>query len=168
MKNNRGITITSLVIYIALIFVILAILMRITTYFSRNIKDVADVTFETEFNKLNLYLLDEVKQTRNTITEIIEDGTQVTFSNGNKYTYNAEDKKVYLNDTIKVCENVESCLFEEKTADNGKSVLSLTIKIDDTEKTVEYVIPYSKTEEIINELDYTWNVIGEETTNVVE
>lgn len=140
MKNDKGITLTSLVIYIALIFVVLAILMRITTYFNENIREMADVSFETEFNKLNIYLLDESKKSNNGIQEITEDGAQITFSNGNKYNYNAENKTIYLNNNIKICENIETCLFEQKIADNGKDILSLTIKIDDIEKTVNYVI----------------------------
>lgn len=140
MKKNKGITLTSLVIYIALIFVILAILMRITTYFNENIREMADVSFETEFNKLNIYLLDESKKSKNGIQEITEDGTQITFSNGNKYTYNVENKTIYLKNTIKICENIEKCLFEQKIADNGKDILVLTIKIGDIEKTVNYTI----------------------------
>lgn len=166
MKKNKGITLTSLVIYIALIFVVLAILMRVTTYFVNNMRDAADVSFETEFNKLNLYLLDESKQTGNEIISIGE--TQVIFSSGNKYVYKAIDKTVYLNDNIKLCENIESCVFEQKTAENGKNMIVVTIKIGGTTKTIEYVIANSKTEQIINELDYTWNTIGEEDTNTVE
>ena len=137
--NNKGITLISLVIYIAIIFVVLATLMRITTYFSRNIRDSADVSFETEFNKLNLYLIDETESVGNIIVEITN-GTQVIFSSGNKYTYNAEDKKVYLNDNIKICQNIDNCLFEQKVAENGKNVLALTIKINGIEKNVNYVI----------------------------
>ena len=39
MKNNKGITLTSLVIYIAIIFVVIAALTRVTTYFSNNMKE---------------------------------------------------------------------------------------------------------------------------------
>lgn len=140
MKNNKGITLTSLIIYIAVIFVVIAALMRITTYFSSNMQDAADVSFETEFNKLNLYLLDEAKTVGNGIGGILEDGTQITFTNGNTYSYNAEDKVVYLNGTIKICENIENCVFEKQVADNGKDVLILTIKINGIEKNVEYVL----------------------------
>lgn len=145
MKNNKGITLTSLVVYIAAIFVVIATLMRITTYFGDNMADVADVSFETEFQKINLYLLDETKKSKNSILEITEDEKQITFSKGNKYTYNAQEKRIYLNETIKVCEGVETCLFEEKTADNGKSFLELKIKINETEKTANYVITSSDT-----------------------
>ena len=154
MRNNKGITLISLVIYIAVVFVVIATLMRVTTYFSSNMRDVADVTFETEFDKLNLYLLDESKKIGNEILEIT-DGVQISFTSGNKYTYNAEDKIVYLNDNIKICENVESCIFEQKTAQNGKNVISLTITIKESTKTIEFVMAETRTEQIINELDYT-------------
>lgn len=146
MKNNKGITLTSLVIYIAVVILVVAILMRITTHFRNNMVDVADVTFETEFNKINLYLLDESKQDRNKIQEITN-SSQVQFANGNKYTYNINEKIIYLNDSIKVCENVLSCIFSKKTAENGKSVLELTITIGTTTKTVDYVM---KSEDVPN------------------
>lgn len=164
MKNNKGITLTSLVIYIAVIFVVIAVLMRVTTYFSNNMQDAADVFFETEFQKINIYLLEDSKKTDNEILEITEEGKQITFKKGNKYTFNAEEKIIYLNDKIKVCEGVENCLFEEKTADNGKSILSLTIKIKGVEKTVNYVIKEitvivgSEKQDYINEEDYIFNM----------
>ena len=163
MKNNKGITLVSLVIYIAVVMVVAAAVIRITTYFKNNMTDVADVSFEKEFQKINLYLLEESKTTGNGIDKITG-GTEIIFTNGNKYKYIASDKTIYLNDTIKVCENVESCTFSQKTAENGKSVIVLKIKISGTTKTVEYVIINQKSEQIINELDYTWNVIEENTT----
>lgn len=158
MKNNKGITLVSLVIYIAVVMVVAAAVIRITTYFKNNMTDVADVSFETEFQKINLYLLDESKTVGNSIDEIIG-GKKIIFANGNKYQYNSSDKTIYLNDTIKVCKNVESCVFSQKTAENGKSVIVLKIEISGTTKTVEYVIANQKSEQIINELDYTWNNI---------
>lgn len=163
MKNNKGITLVSLVIYIAVVMVVTAAVIRITTYFRNNMADVADVSFETEFQKINLYLLDESKTIGNEIDEIIG-GTKIIFTNGNKYEYNSSDKTIYLNDNIKVCEDIESCTFSQKTAENGKSVLELTIRISGTEKTAKYVIENQKSEYIINELDYTWNEIVENTT----
>lgn len=157
MKNNKGVTLTSLVIYIVLITVVMAIVMRITTHFSNNMEDVADVAFETEFNKINLYLLDEAKKTGNEINEITEDGMSVYFAQGNRYVYNNEDKIIYLNDGIKICENVESCLFEKKVAENGKEVISLTITINETTKTTDYVMGKSGQEENnINIDEYLW------------
>jgi len=163
MKNNKGITLVSLVIYIAVVMVVTAAVIRITTYFKNSMIDIADVSFETEFQKINLYLLDESKIVGNEIDEIVG-GTEIIFRNGNRYQYNESNKTIYLNDTIKICENVESCTFTERTAENGKSVIVLTIRIRETSKTVEYVIANQKSEQIINELDYTWNGINENTT----
>lgn len=146
MKNNKGITLTSLVIYIAVVFVVTAGVIRVTTHFSRNMEDAADTSFETEFNKLNLYLLDESKEQGNKIQEITDE-VQVEFSNGNKYTYNVTEKMVYLNEGIKICENIEDCEFKQKTAENGKSVLTLTIKIGEITKTVDYVMKSISTQE---------------------
>lgn len=139
MKNNKGITLTSLVIYIAVVFVITAVVIRVTTHFTGNMSDVADTSFETEFNKLNLYLLNESKEQGNKIQEIT-DGLQVKFTSGNKYTYNEAEKIVYLNEGIKICENIEECEFSKKTAENGKEVLILKITIGETTKTAEYVM----------------------------
>lgn len=163
MKSNKGITLVSLVIYIAIVIVVIATVIRITTHFKNNMTDVADVNFEKEFQKINLYLLQESKTIGNGIDQITA-GTEMIFFNGNKYQYNSSDKKIYLNDTIKICENVENCIFSQKTAENGKSVIVLNIKINGTTKTVEYVLSNQKSEQIINELDYTWNVIEENTT----
>jgi len=163
MKNNKGITLMSLVVYIAIILIVTATTMRITTYFRNNMEDVADVNFEKEFSKMNLYLLDESKKIGNQILEI-KDGNEITFSSGNKYFYNKEEKTIYLNGNIKLCENVDNCIFEQKIAENGKSIIELKIEIRGTIKTVEYVIKHQKSEQIINELDYTWNVIEENST----
>lgn len=158
MRSNKGITLTSLVIYISIVFVVLAAIMRITIYFKNNIKDIADVTFETEFNKLNLYLLDESKKNGNEIIEITN-GKQIIFLSGNKFTFNEEEQKVYLNDNIKICENIENCLFEQKIAENGKDVLTLKITINSTEKEINYVMANTKKDQMINELEYSWNTI---------
>lgn len=157
MKNNRGITLTSIIVYIAIVIVVEAAVIRITTYFKNNMNDVADVSFETEFQKINLYLLEESKIVGNEIEEV--EGTKIIFSNGNKYEYKTSEKSIYLNDVIKICENVESCAFNQKIADNGKSVIVMTVQINETTRTVEYVIANTKIEQVINEVDYTWNSI---------
>lgn len=348
LTSNKGITLTSLVIYITVMFVVLAMITRVITHFRNNMAEVADVTFETEFEKLNLYLLDEAKKTGNKIAKIegneikdqsyqqieyiestgtqilntgvnvlngncylnavmqstmtkqpnatgmfisvglyggqyiIQSGSnwslgttprlpatdkstfemtidtekksiygklnnldfvqgysntsglgticllgkssycaygklfscqikqndilvrdlipcyrisdekigmydlvnsefydnkgtgefkagskinqQIYFSSGNKYTYNAEDKTIYLNDNIKLCENVESCLFKKSLTDNEKEIIEITITIKDTTKTLKYVMNDAKPENEIIEADYTNSIIAKEYT----
>lgn len=161
MKNNKGITITSLVVYIAIVIVVTATIIRITTHFRTNLSDVADVSFETEFQKINLYLLTESKTIGNNIEEI-EQGNKIIFTNGNKYEYNSEEQAIYLNDSIKICNNVQTCTFEQKIADNGKTMIVLTIKINDVEKSVSYVIVDKNEENLVNESNYIFKVVPEE------
>lgn len=154
MKNNKGVTITSLVIYIAVVILIMAMVIRITLYFRNNMADVADTSFETEFNKLNLYLLDESSKSENEILEIVN-GTRLAFTRGNTFDYKEDNNAIYLNDDIKICENVQNCLFEEKVASNGKNVIALTIKISGIEKNVEYVMNSKKQQDSeLNIQDY--------------
>lgn len=157
MKNSKGVTLTSLVIYIAVVIVVAATVIRITTYFKNNMADVADVSFETEFQKINLYLLTEAKTVGNGIKEI-EQGKKIIFTNGNIYEYNSSNKTIYMNN-IKICTDVEACTFSEKITDSGKTAIILEIRIAGISKTQKYVISNVQNEQIINETDYTWNTV---------
>ena len=138
--SNRAITLTSLIIYVTMMFVVLAAITRLIVHFRSNMVEVADVNFETQFEKLNLYLLDETKTTGNEIINISEDEKEITFSSKNKYSYNSETKEIYLNDNVKICEQVENCSFSDSITDNSKIKLEVTLKVGDTEKTVNYIM----------------------------
>ena len=62
--NSKGVTLASLVLYITIMFVVLAIIIRVVIVFRTNMNDVTDVTFETEFEKFNLYMLQETRKNR--------------------------------------------------------------------------------------------------------
>lgn len=161
MKNNKGITLTSLVIYIAVMFVVLVTITRVIIYFRNNMNDVADVTVETQIEKLNLYFIDEANKNGNKIIpEDFAEGTAIEFSSGNKYEY--KDKAIFLNNSIKICENVESCLFKKRLTDNGKDSIEITITIKDTTKTFKYVMTDIALENEIAESDYTNSIIAKE------
>lgn len=155
--SNKAITLTSLVIYITVMFVVLATITRIIAYFRNNMVEVADVTFETEFEKFNLYFLDETKKTENSITEIPEDKKEIIFATSNKYSYDNETKEIYLNDSVKICEQVENCTFAQSQLDNGKTQITVTLKIGNTEKEVNYVMNNIKQSNSINEFAYVWD-----------
>lgn len=62
MKSQKGITMTSLIIYIASFLVITGIIGAITTYFYNNI-EIMDKNSGSaaEYNKLNVYMLKQIK-----------------------------------------------------------------------------------------------------------
>ena len=62
MKSNKGIAMTSLVIYVTCFFVITTLVGVISTYFYNNMDLVSTrAGGSAEFNKLNVYLLDKIK-----------------------------------------------------------------------------------------------------------
>ena len=63
MKSQKGITLTSLAIYIVLIFIVLGILATITANMQKGINDSNKSGAEiAEINKFNMYFLQEVKR----------------------------------------------------------------------------------------------------------
>ena len=85
--NKKGITLTSLIIYITIMFVVLAIIMRVTTYYTKNMSDVADTSFEEEFEKFNMYMLQETNKSGNYVADVSEDNNSITFTDGNTITF---------------------------------------------------------------------------------
>lgn len=155
MKSQKGVTLTSLTMYVALIIIVIGILLVITASFQGNVKEIyAEGTANAEVDKFNVYFLKEVKKQGNEINTISEN--QILFSLGDKYTFNREDKCIYLNDNIKIAENIENCVFTSEEV-NEKTVITVTIKaINTEEKTIEYVLSNESIVNISdNEADYT-------------
>ena len=140
--NSKGITLMSLVVYMTAVFVVLAAIIRVTTYFTKNIDETADVSFETEFEKFNLYMLTETSKKGNK-AEVLFDNT-ISFSDGNTILYKDEDNdgvgEIYFNG-IKLCKNVTVCIFsltydEQQT----KVIINVSITIKDISKHAIYIM----------------------------
>ena len=116
IQKNRGVTLITLILYIILALVALGMLGAIMSSFRANINGMnAQSVQDTEFDKLNLQFLKETKTEGNTINEDESNSSKIVFSNGNVYTYDEEEQAVYLNDSIKIAQYLESCTFETKT-----------------------------------------------------
>ena len=154
MKSQKGVTLTSLAIYIVIVLIVVGILAVITTSLQGNVKEIyAEGTNNAEIDKFNIYFLKEVKKQENGIKTIANN--EIVFTTGNKYTFNNNDKCIYLNDNIKVAENIEKCEFNSSMV-NNKTTVTVTIKsVNGEEKEIEYVLNsdfYSMSYE--NEDDY--------------
>ena len=109
LKGEKGITLTSLVIYIIVFVIIIAIMANISNYFYSNIGEIKDSPkYVAEFNKFSMFFIADVK--RNTeIFTISEDSLQ--FADGTKYEY--RDNSIYRNNE-EISKYVKSFSFEKK------------------------------------------------------
>ena len=152
MKSQKGITLTSVTIYIVLVLIVVAILATVTSNFQSSVKEITKEGTEiTEIDKFNMFFLQEVKKQGNGIEKI--SNTEILFKTGNKYTFNYNS--INLNDNIIILENIENCEFSTKL-ENGKIVIIVKIKIKDLEEQVkEYVLSGNEYEDTyVDEQDY--------------
>lgn len=153
MKSDRGITLTSLILYVALILIALGILAVLRSNFQSSVKELNQQgTNNYEFDKFNVSFLQEVKKDGNGISSV--NASEIIFKTNNKYTF--KDNTIYLNDTIKVAENIERLSFSTELIDK-KTVIKVTVKPKKSEeKVVEYVLnDYSNFSSIEDENSYT-------------
>lgn len=142
MKKCKGITLMSLIIYMTVLFVVLAVTIRIMTYFRNNINDAVDVTFETEFEKLNMYMIEETNKKGNSVVNYSENA--IVFSDGKTFVYeysNEEKIGVIYYSGIKLCENIKACNFSYvEDEETSKKTITVNITINGIQKETTYVM----------------------------
>lgn len=134
MKSSKGITLTSLIIYIIGMVIMLGTIANLTSFFYKNIniEQINDDT--TQYTKFSSMFLEEINNENNYLidcktTTDTESGIKVSyiiFSSGNQYTYTSENNCIYKNN-IKICGNVENCDFSYNFADS-KYFISVNFK----------------------------------------
>lgn len=144
MKNNKGITMISLITYIMGLTIVLALIATLTTFFFKNIsaKDLNSDT--TQYTKFSSIFLEEINNKNNSVIECksLNNGVSyIIFSSGNQYTFNANNKCIYKN-KIKICENVETCDFSYTFVDS-KYKIKVNFKTSNIDMTGENGIIYN-------------------------
>ena len=158
MKSQKGITMISLILYVVSFLLVTGTVAGITTFFYNNVQVLDDsIGSNSQYNKFNLYLLNECKKDGNEllawresdeskdISKLVNGSVKnkfITFEDNtgekNSFIYDDENSKLYYN-LIKLCDNVED--FKMKVEEvNGKTVLKVFIKIEGTSFSTEYVI----------------------------
>lgn len=108
MKSERGVTITSIMIYVIALTVAVLIIGRITNYFYKNINNVANNTAaDAEYTKFNSYFTDEINIEGNDV-EVCEENYILFAKTLNQYTF--QNGGIYRGKT-KVSKDIESCQF---------------------------------------------------------
>lgn len=142
MKNEKGITIISLIIYVIILTFVVAGMSAITSSFYSNVSEVeGDSKGAVAFSKINMVMLNDVKSdgVELKIDETSEHKMSLKIA-GEIVDYKIQNKALYRND-VKICDKVEteSSFFSyEKTNYNSKITLDITI--DNYRKITTYVL----------------------------
>ena len=152
MKNNRGITLTSLIIYIIGMLIVNATIATLTSFFYRNV-DINELErLSTEqFTEFSSIFSKEINKKNNKVIECktnieVIDGNDykisyIIFSSGNQYTYKQESNTIYKNN-IKVCTGIEDCDFSYKFI-NSIYQIKVNFKTANLNMTGENAVNYS-------------------------
>lgn len=138
-KNQKGITLVSLIVYLIGLVAIIGIVAVLTSFYSKNVATMNDTSeVNSEFNKFDAKMIQETKTAGNEITEV--SGTTIKFKNGNTYTYG--DNRIYQN-AVTVSKYVKDFAVNF-SQDGDKQILSVYVTFGkgkiEVAKSVSYVV----------------------------
>ena len=138
-KNQKGITLVSLMVYLIGLIAIIGIVAVLTSFYSKNVATMNDTSeVNSEFNKFDAKMIQETKTAGNKIEEV--SGTTIRFKNGNTYTYG--DNRIYQN-AVTVSKYVKDFAVNF-SQDGDKQILSVYVTFGkgkiEVAKSVSYVV----------------------------
>lgn len=125
MRNQKGITLSSLIVYVIAMVVVVATIATVTKYFYGNLNYLTDKTDGSkEYTTFTSYFTKEINTEGNKVISCSDDKTVIIFSSGNQYTFT--DEQIYMN-KINICSNVSSCEFTYSEDNPTKVTVQLVI-----------------------------------------
>lgn len=152
MKSQKGITMLTLVVYVASFLVVAGIVGAITTYFYNNMSLLnGNSASSADYNKLNVYIMKQAKTSGVQVSgktdnpKKVNQGSDesvkyITFKlpNGTENTFCTIGDILYFN-KIKLCENVTD--FTVDTSTNGdKQSVTITVVISNIQYKTTYAL----------------------------
>lgn len=142
MKSNKGITISSLVIYVIAMSIVVATIATLTSYFYSNMEELdSDTNSSIAYTELNIYLSKEINIKEN--YPILSGGGAQDYiiftKTGNQYTF--KNSSIYQNQ-VKICSNIEECTFEVGKTDETTGIADLVKIYLKTTGDLEYTNTY--------------------------
>ena len=138
MRSQKGITLTSLVIYVIVMAAVIGLMGAVINTFYQNTdniqKDTQDII---EFNNFNTYLLKEIKKKYNKIDSIKDN--YVLFTSGNSFSL-VNESICYNN--IEICKGVKGITVKQGINGDGvdDTVIYITINFENFSKSMNYKI----------------------------
>lgn len=144
MKSNKGVTLTSLIIYVIGMTIMVSIIATLTSFFYKNI-DIGDINSNTtQYTKFTSILSEEVNKKNNSVIDcqsLTYGVSYIVFSSGNQYTFNQKSKSVYRNN-VKICDNIDTCDFSYTYIDS-KYKIKVSFKTANIDMTGSNSIVYN-------------------------
>lgn len=142
MKNNKGITLTSLIIYVIGMTIMVGTIATLTSFFYKNINIGSINNDTTQYTKFSSIFSEEINRKDNSVVkckELSGETSYIIFSSGNQYTFNS--KSIYKNN-IKICEDIEECGFSYTFVDS-KYKITVSFKSGSIDMTGNNAVTYS-------------------------
>lgn len=141
MKNEKAITLVSLIIYILVMLLVIGVIGSVSAMFYNNTNNFDDETKDIiEYDKFNSYFVKEIKTANNSIDQISDDGTYIIFTTGNSFLF--KDNKIFYND-LEITKNVKNVNFKYYTDSNNKqdnTIVTVTVNFENYTKKMNYKI----------------------------
>lgn len=141
MKNENGVTLISVTIYVIAMVIVIAVIASLTGYFYSNVNiSTESQDINKQYTKFNSFFSEQVNKSGNIIIEANTEGEKpyIIFADKNQYTFSKKNKAIYFNNA-KIATNLEDCRFEIGNK-NGKNIITVTINAKNFNKTTEYTI----------------------------
>ena len=136
MKEEKGVTLISLIIYIMVMILIVALIANISSSFYSNLNEFdSESENAVAFSKFNMIFLNDLKKENIEILDVETDHIALKQDN-QSIEYSAQNKALYRN-KVKICDNVQDVNI---SADTTENIIKVYLKIGEYEKTTEYVI----------------------------
>lgn len=144
IKDNKGITLSALVIYIIVFMIVISIMTTITTFFYSTITDIIDTPqYLSELNKFIMFFGIDIK---NYNTAVVTDN-QIQFEGGPIYKF--ENNSIYR-DNVLIAQKVLKCTFTPKEYNVNnitKNLINVDIQIgkdnqDSMKRKIDFTLKY--------------------------
>lgn len=142
MKSEKGITLTSLVIYVIVATLLIGTIATFSSFFFSNIGGIkTQQNYAPEFNKFSMFFVEDVKNNKS--AEVTQN--TIKFENGTIYQYT--NNKIYRNGTV-ITEKVDNLTFsstKSSVASTTKQIITVKMTIEgqlNSPTGIEYVLKY--------------------------
>lgn len=145
MKNEKGITLIALIIYVILMTFVVAGVSAITSSFYTNLNEVDENSKSAvAFSKFNMYFIKDIKSKDVRIESSSKDQIQLSFTDDNEKNetvrYSVQNNSLYRN-KVKICDDIKDVKITVDNNTEGRNPsVTVYLKIKKYEKTTTYAL----------------------------